>query len=129
MAIDIEAVAPVLSNAVGGLSGKYLHPIALRMVFELYVNLGKRAQIVGSGGVVDWKTAVEFLLAGASAVQIGSVLADSKLKVFRTVASGIVSYLSGNGFGSVSEIVGLATLGRRTERTKIEGSSKRSSKR
>jgi dihydroorotate dehydrogenase (NAD+) catalytic subunit len=64
--------------------------------------------VIGCGGITNWQDAVEFLLAGASALQIGTAIALNDLKVFKTVAEGIEQYLRRKSFGSVEEIVGLA---------------------
>ncbi len=106
MAIDVQARMPVLSNIYGGLSGTAIHPIALRCVHELYSNLS--IPVVGCGGVKDWQTAVEFLLAGASAVQIGSAVAIEGIKIFQEIANGIKLYLNEYGFKNVEEIIGVA---------------------
>jgi dihydroorotate dehydrogenase (NAD+) catalytic subunit len=106
MAIDVYARKPVLSNVYGGLSGPSIHPIALRCVHELYPKLS--VPLVGCGGIEDWRAAVEFLLAGAKAVQIGSAVAVKGIRIFREVADGIGRYLDAHGFRSVGEIVGLA---------------------
>lgn len=106
MAIDVHARVPAISNVYGGLSGPAIHPIAVRCVYELYELLS--IPIIGSGGVEDWMTAVEFLLAGARAVQIGSAVAVKGLSVFKEVAEGIERYLDSYGFKGVEEVVGLA---------------------
>lgn len=106
MVIDVRARKPVLSNVYGGLSGPAIHPIAVRCVHELSGVLS--IPVVGCGGVEDGKTAVEFLLAGARAVQIGSAVATRGLGVFREVARGIKGYLDAHGFKGVEKIIGLA---------------------
>ncbi len=106
MAIDVETTRPVLANKVGGLSGPAIKPIALRCVYEIYRKV--KIPIVGCGGVTTWKDAVEFMLAGASAVQIGTAIAFEGLSVFKSIAEGIDSYLEKMNFGSVKEIVGLS---------------------
>jgi dihydroorotate dehydrogenase (NAD+) catalytic subunit len=106
MAIDVETTLPVLANRVGGLSGGAVKPIALRNVYEVYEQVD--VPIVGCGGIADWRDAVEFLLAGASAVQIGTAIADEGLGVFRAVTLGIGAYLKKKRWRSVSEIVGLS---------------------
>ncbi|MFH1822029.1 MAG: dihydroorotate dehydrogenase [Methanobacteriota archaeon] len=106
MAIDVDACRPVLSNVYGGLSGPAIHPVALRCVHELHPKLS--IPIVGCGGVTNWRTAVEFLLAGASAVQIGSAVAIKGIRIFRDIEKGIKSYLDKNGIKSVKEIIGSA---------------------
>ena len=104
MKIDVQARKPVLSNVYGGLSGPSIHPIAVRCVHELYKELS--IPLVGCGGVEDWSAAIEFLLAGARAVQIGSAVATKGLNVFSEVVRGIERYLDTHGFKNVEEIVG-----------------------
>jgi len=106
MVIDIETCRPILSNKIGGLSGGAIKPIAVRCVYEIYeaVNI----PIIGCGGVRTWRDAVELMLAGASAVQIGSAIAYEGLSVFRNVAEGIRAYLYRKGFRNVRDIIGLA---------------------
>jgi len=106
MAIDVETTRPVLANKVGGLSGPAIKPIALRCVYEVYRKV--KIPVVGCGGVTTWKDSVEFMLAGASAVQIGTAIAFEGLSVFKSIAEGIDSYLEKMNFGSVKEIVGLS---------------------
>jgi dihydroorotate dehydrogenase (NAD+) catalytic subunit len=106
MAIDAETAMPVLSNTRGGLSGPAIKPIALRAVYDIYEQV--KAPIFGCGGVTTWQDAVEFLLAGASAVQIGTVIATQDPVVFKTVNRGVTAYLKKKKFRSVKEIVGQA---------------------
>jgi len=106
MAIDLETAKPILSNKRGGLSGPAIKPIAVRCVYDIYERVKK--PIIGCGGITSWRDAVEFMLAGASAVQIGTAIALKGPSVFRLVTRGINAYLKRKGFRSVSEIVGLA---------------------
>lgn len=106
MAINAETAKPVLGNKFGGLSGPAIKPIALRCVYEIYREV--KIPVIGCGGISDWRDAVEFMLAGAAAVQIGTAVAFSGLDVFQPVTKGIEAYLETKGFGSVKEIVGLA---------------------
>lgn len=106
MAIDIETAKPILSNKSGGLSGPAIKPVALKCVYDVYERV--KVPIVGCGGVTDWRDAVEFLLAGAKAVQIGTAVAQKGLKVFKAVVRGIDAYLKRKGFRSVDDIVGLS---------------------
>jgi dihydroorotate dehydrogenase (NAD+) catalytic subunit len=106
MAIDVESMHPILANKIGGLSGVAIKPIALRCVFEIYQEV--KVPVIGCGGITNWQDAVEFLLAGASAVQIGTSIALNDVEFFRTVAGGIDRYLSRRSFDSAKEIVGLA---------------------
>ena len=106
MAIDTETTMPILSNKIGGLSGPAIKPIAVRCVYEIYEQV--KVPIVGCGGITNWRDAVEFLLAGATAVQIGTAVALKGPNVFKIVAQGIDAYLKKKGFRSVNEIVGLS---------------------
>ena len=106
MAIDMETTMPILSNKTGGLSGSAIKPIALRCVYDIYERI--KMPIIGCGGVTSWRDAVEFLLAGASAVQIGTAIATEGTSVFKAVSRGIEDYLKSKGFKGVKEIVGLS---------------------
>jgi len=106
MAIDTETTMPILSNKIGGLSGPAIKPIAVRCVYEIYEHV--KVPIIGCGGIVNWRDAVEFLLAGATAVQIGTAVALKGPNVFKAVNQGINAYLKRKGFESVNEIVGLS---------------------
>ncbi len=105
MLIDVETGRPSLSNGYGGLSGGALRPIALRCVYELNEKLD--LPIIGCGGVSTWEHAVQFLLAGASAVQVGTATLG-KLAVFDEINLGILSYLESKGYGSLRKMVGAA---------------------
>ncbi|CAI1492380.1 Dihydroorotate dehydrogenase B (NAD(+)), catalytic subunit [Thermococcus nautili] len=106
IAIDIYARKPILSNRVGGYSGPGVKPVALRAVYDLAKAL--EVPVIGIGGITTWQDAVEFLLAGASALQIGTAVSLRGWKVFREINEGIEAYLESEGFSSVEEIVGLA---------------------
>lgn len=104
MAIDAKRRRPVLSTVTGGLSGPCVKPIALRMVWQ--VAKAVKIPVVGLGGIVSATDAVEFLLAGASAVQIGTAnFIDPAVTI--KVIDGLNQYLDDNGFKSVREIIGL----------------------
>ncbi|MFA4700704.1 dihydroorotate dehydrogenase [Pyrococcus kukulkanii] len=106
IAIDIYAKRPILNNKIGGYSGPGIKPIALRAVYDLARVLD--IPIIGIGGITTWQDAVEFLLAGASALQIGTAVYLRGFSVFKEIAQGIENYLREEGFKSVHEIVGLA---------------------
>lgn len=106
MLIDIHVRQPVLSAKIGGLSGPAIKPVAVRCVYELAEKV--KLPIIGVGGIMGWEDAVEFFLAGASAVQIGTAILQKDLKVFSEVVEGLSTYLKANGFRSVSELVGVA---------------------
>ena len=103
MAIDAEKRRPVLSTVTGGMSGAAVKPIALRMVWQ--VAKAVKIPVVGLGGIMNWKDAVEFLLAGATAIQIGTAnFIDPAITV--KVAEGINDYLDRHGYSSVRDIIG-----------------------
>ncbi|MGO8805790.1 MAG: dihydroorotate dehydrogenase [Candidatus Bathyarchaeia archaeon] len=107
MAIDTETTHPILSNIKGGLSGAAIKPVALRCVFDIREELPD-VPIIGCGGISGWRDAVEFLLAGASAVQVGTAIAWEDTSVFEDITKGLEVYLRKKHFGSVKEIVNLA---------------------
>ena len=106
MAIDVETQRPILSNKIGGLSGTPIKPIAVRCVYE--ISSQYEIPIIGCGGISDWKDAVEFLLAGASAVQIGSAVGDGWIDVFDEINKGILQYMEKKGFSKIEEMIGRA---------------------
>lgn len=106
MAIDPETTMPILGNKLGGLSGSAIKPIAVRCVYDIYERV--KVPIIGCGGIASWRDAVEFFLAGASAVQIGTAIAIEGSSVFRRVTRGLDAYLRRKGFRNVGEIVGLS---------------------
>ena len=100
MAIDAEKRRPVLSTITGGMSGAAVKPIALRMVWQ--VAKAVNIPVIGLGGIMDWKDAVEFMLAGATAIQIGTAnFIDPAVTV--KVSEGINDYLERHGYTSVKD--------------------------
>ena len=103
MAIDAERRRPILSTVTGGMSGAAVKPIALRMVWQ--VAKAVKIPVIGLGGIMNWKDAVEFMLAGASAIQIGTAnFIDPAFTV--KVVEGINDYLNRHGYQSVKDIIG-----------------------
>lgn len=103
MAIDIEKRKPLLSTVIGGLSGPAVKPVALRMVWQ--VSKAVKVPVVGLGGIMNAEDAVAFLLAGATAIEIGTAnFIDPAITV--KVAEGINAYLDRHGYHSVKEIIG-----------------------
>jgi len=108
MAIDIETRRPRLANITGGLSGPAIKPVALRMVWQ--VARTARVPVIGIGGIMRGEDAVEFLLAGAAAVQVGTANFVNPRAALDIVA-GIEAYLTRHGIGDVNEIVGKLQVG------------------
>ena len=107
MAIDSDTMRPILSNIKGGLSGPAIKPVALRCVYDIREELPD-IPIIGCGGITDWRDAVEFFLAGASAIQVGTAIAWENTEVFQAITKGMEVYLRKKHYGSVKEIVNLA---------------------
>ena len=106
MCIDVETMMPILSNRIGGLSGTAIKPIGIRCVYEISKNL--KVPVIGCGGVSTWQDVVEYMLAGASAVQIGSVLGSAGPRIFNSITKDLKKYVERKGITKISEIVGLA---------------------
>jgi dihydroorotate dehydrogenase (NAD+) catalytic subunit len=106
MGIDVETQRPILSHKIGGLSGAAIKPVAVRCVYEIASKYN--IPVIGCGGVYGWEDAVEFILAGASAVQVGSAIGDKWLDVFSEINDGMANYMKRKGFSKISEMVGLA---------------------
>ena len=103
MAIHVEKRKPVLSTIFGGLSGPCIKPIALQMVYR--TSKAVHIPVIGIGGISNWKDAVEFILAGATAIQIGTAnFLDPTVSI--DTVDGINDYLNRHGFKSVREIIG-----------------------
>lgn len=105
MAINVNSRKPVLGNVIGGLSGPAIKPIALRMVWEVSQNI--KIPIIGIGGIMKAEDAVEFILAGASAIQIGTANLINPMTGI-SVIRGINKYLIQNKFKTVQPLIGLA---------------------
>jgi dihydroorotate dehydrogenase (NAD+) catalytic subunit len=106
MAIDVKTRRPVIGNLQGGLSGPAIKPIALLKVHQVYeVARPHGVPIIGQGGICSATDALEFIIAGASAVGIGTALFYDPL-VCPKINAGIAGYLAANGLGSVADLVG-----------------------
>lgn len=106
LAIDIELQRPILSATFGGLSGPAIKPIALRAVYEIYKAI--EIPVIGVGGIKNWRDAIEFHLAGATATQIGTAIYLKGTRVFKEITEGIKRYLKRKGYKSIKEIIGKA---------------------
>ncbi|MGA1821519.1 MAG: dihydroorotate dehydrogenase [Thermoplasmatota archaeon] len=107
MAIDVHTARPILTNVTGGLSGPAVRSVGVRCVYEIgkcrYIDI----PIIGVGGITSWEDAVEYILAGASAVQIGTAVKWHNLAVFSKVSRGIEGYMDHHGFATLEDIIGL----------------------
>ena len=109
MAIDIYLRKPILSNVFGGLSGPAIKPVAIKCVYELYKDGKIDVPILGVGGARTGSDIAEFLMAGATAVQIGSaVLKETPEQLFPRLALEIRKFMIDEGFSTIKEMIGLA---------------------
>jgi dihydroorotate dehydrogenase (NAD+) catalytic subunit len=106
MAVDVDSGYPILGGIFGGLSGAALHPIAVRAIYQ--IKQAVKIPIIGVGGIQDWRGAMEMMMAGASAVQIGTAVTTKGLEIFRDVTIGISKFLEHKGWRSIREAVGTA---------------------
>ena len=107
MRIDIRTRRPILRNNKGGLSGPAVFPVAVRMVNEVYQAV--KIPVVGLGGIATWQDAIEMVLAGASAIQVGTAMfADPYAPLH--IIEGMDEYLEENGIDRIADLVGGVTL-------------------
>ena len=106
MLIDINARRPVLANKTGGLSGPALKPIAVRCVYEIYQAV--KIPIIGTGGITCGKDAIEIIMAGATAVGIGTAIYHRGIDVFKKVCSEMEEWMKKNKIKNLEEVRGIA---------------------
>ena len=104
MAIDIESGYPILGNKFGGLSGRAIKPVAVKCVYDLFKTLD--IPVIGVGGISDWRDVVEFLMAGARAVEIGSAVGNN-INIFSDISSCMEAFLADKEW-TLSDIYGMA---------------------
>lgn len=109
MVIDIERRRPVLANSTGGLSGPAIRPLAINLVHRVYRDVAKSAgiPIIGMGGIANWHDAVEFMLAGATAVSVGTALFVNPTVPVQII-DGVTAYLQRQGATHVQDLIGAA---------------------
>jgi dihydroorotate dehydrogenase (NAD+) catalytic subunit len=105
MAIDILTKTPALGNVIGGLSGPAIRPLTLHAVYTTYKKVD--VPIIGMGGITSWKDAIEYFLAGATAIGVGMYNFVDPL-IMKKIISGVDKYLNENGLQTIKEIIGLA---------------------
>ena len=104
--IDIETANPILSNKFGGMSGPAIKPIALRCVYDVYDTV--KIPIIGVGGILDYKDAIEFLYAGAMSIQIGTAIMYKGPSIFKEINSGIQKFMIKKDYTKIDDLVGIA---------------------
>lgn len=105
MAIDIRSKKPLLGNTFGGLSGPAVKPIALRMVYQVYKAV--KIPIIGMGGIASPEDALEFIMAGATLVSVGSAIFPNPMLPVEII-EGMEKYCKDNGIANISELIGIA---------------------
>ncbi|WP_347985105.1 dihydroorotate dehydrogenase [Methanonatronarchaeum sp. AMET-Sl] len=100
MVIDIDTQIPVLGNRVGGVSGNAIHPIAVRMVYEITKKID--IPVIGVGGINNPKTAIEMILSGAQAIQIGSAVTNN-INIFKEINQGIKKYMQKKDYQKINQ--------------------------
>lgn len=106
--IDIHARMPVLSNIYGGLSGPAIKPIGLRAVYDVYRETG--FNIIGVGGIETYEDVVEYIMAGARAVQIGTAMMRKGRKIFGELNSNLQQFMESEGFSSIDDMIGIGVV-------------------
>jgi dihydroorotate dehydrogenase (NAD+) catalytic subunit len=106
MKIDLEVQKPILSNKIGGYSGKAIKPIGIRCVYEIAKNVD--IPIIGVGGIITGEDVIEYIMAGASAVQIGSGIYFRGLDIFNHICSEVEQFLKNHDYNNLSDLIGVA---------------------
>lgn len=106
MVIDIETATPVLSNKIGGLSGAAIRTLAIKHVFDISENV--KIPIIGLGGISNGQDAIEMIMAGASAVGIGTAVYYQGIDVFKQISKEIEEFMLRKSFKSIEELVGVS---------------------
>jgi len=108
MKIDLELKRPILANKVGGYSGKAIKPIGVRCVYEIAKNVD--IPIIGVGGITTGEDALEYIMAGASAVQIGSGIYYRGIDIFKKICDEIETWMKNHNYKNLSELIGVANI-------------------
>lgn len=106
MKIDIELKTPILANKIGGYSGKAIKPIGIRCVYEIAKDVS--IPIIGVGGITTGEDAIEYIMAGASAVQIGTGIYYRDLDIFKKICEEIKKWIKNHGYKNLTELIGAA---------------------
>ena len=106
MKIDLEIKKPILSNKIGGYSGKAIKPIGIRCVYEISKNI--KIPIIGVGGVTTGEDAIEYFMAGACAIQIGSAIYYKGLEIFKEICKEIQQFMNLHNYKKLTDLIGVA---------------------
>jgi dihydroorotate dehydrogenase (NAD+) catalytic subunit len=108
MKIDLELKIPVLSNKIGGYSGMAIKPVGIRCVYEISKNVD--IPVIGVGGITTGEDAIEYFMAGASALQIGSGVYYRGIEIFKIICYEIEKWMKDHGYKDLQEIIGVAHI-------------------
>jgi dihydroorotate dehydrogenase (NAD+) catalytic subunit len=108
MKIDLKIKYPVLSNKYGGYSGKAIKPIGVRCIYEIYENV--EIPVIGVGGINNGEDALEYIMAGASAIQIGSGVYYRGIDIFNKICNEIKKWMEQNSYYKLSDLIGVAHI-------------------
>ena len=106
MVISPEFARPILSNKFGGLSGSAVKPVGVRAIYDLRSVLD--IPLIGVGGITNWRDAAEYIMAGASAFQVGSAIGTVGIDVFDRINEGLSAFMDEYGYSSIQSMVGVA---------------------
>jgi len=106
MKIDLKLKMPVLSNKIGGYSGKAIKPIGVRCVYDISKNVN--IPVIGVGGITTGEDALEYIMAGASALQIGSAIYYRGVDVFQKICNEIETWMKEHSYTNLSDLIGVA---------------------
>lgn len=106
MKIDINNQCPILENRIGGLSGIAIKPVGVRCVYELYKNI--KIPIIGCGGIQNHEDIIEYVMAGATAVQVGSMIGSNGINSVQKLVKDLKIYLEANKYSTLEELIGVA---------------------
>ena len=101
---DMYARRPTLSNAYGGLSGPAIKPIGVRAVYDVYMETSK--EIIGCGGISNFEDVIEYMMAGARAVEVGTALRTAGRAIFDNIKRDIIRFMEAEGLDGIQEIIG-----------------------
>ncbi len=108
MKIDLDLKRPILSNKIGGYSGRAIKPIGVRCIYEIAEHID--IPIIGVGGILSGEDAIEYMMAGASAIQIGAGVYYRELDIFKKIKKEIEQWMDKHSYKKISDIVGVAHL-------------------
>jgi dihydroorotate dehydrogenase (NAD+) catalytic subunit len=106
MKINIEARKPVLANKIGGYSGKAIRPIGIRNVYEIYENVS--IPIIGVGGITNGLDVIEYLMAGATAIQVGSAVYYEGITLFPKLQKQVKTWMKEHNIQQITDLIGVA---------------------